>query len=515
MLTPFVNEPYTDFTKAEKIEALEAALARAEENFNREYPVVVGGKEYYTGDVLESLNPAETQQVIGRVHRADEKLTQRAVETAAKAFEKWSRVPGRERARYLLNAAARMRERKLDFTALMVLETGKNWAEADADVAEAIDFLDFYAREIMRLSHPMPGTPWPGELNETFYIPLGPVAVIPPWNFPVAILAGMTSAALVAGNSVVLKPSSESPVLGYLVFDLFRECGLPAGVLNFLPGSGGRVGDLLVTHPKTRMIAFTGSKEVGLRINQLAAQVSPGQTWIKRVIAEMGGKDTIVVDETADLEAASQGIFVAAFGFQGQKCSACSRAIVVDAVYNEVLKGVVERAKAIKMGPPKDRQNYLGPVISRAAHESILNYIKIGKKEGKLKCGGKAGPAEGYFIEPTIIADVAPDARISREEIFGPVLAFLKAKNFKDALKIANNTEYGLTGAAFSRNREHLSLARAEFHVGNLYLNRKCTGALVDVQPFGGFNMSGTDSKAGGRDYLQLFMQAKTVCEKL
>jgi 1-pyrroline-5-carboxylate dehydrogenase len=399
--------------------------------------------------------------------------------------------------------------------AWMVFEVGKSWAEADADVAEAIDFCDFYGSEMLRLAGPQPLGPVAGEANELRYIPLGVGAVIPPWNFPLAILCGMTTASWVAGNTVVLKPSSDSPTIGAQFMAILEEAGLPGGVVNFLTGSGATVGNALVTHPKTRFVAFTGSKEVGLNINELAAKTPPGQIWIKRVVAEMGGKDSIVVDSGVDLDVAADGVFASAFGFQGQKCSACSRAIVVEDVYDAFLEKLRARTQKVRIGATDDPGVYLGPVINETAMRSILNYIEVGKKEGRLIAGGKAAGDDGYFIEPTIIADIPPKARISQEEIFGPVLAVLKARDFEDALSIANNTEYGLTGAVYSKSREHLEDARARFHVGNLYFNRKCTGALVGGHPFGGFNMSGTDSKAGGRDYLLLFTQAKVISEKL
>jgi len=347
------------------------------------------------------------------------------------------------------------------------------------------------------------------------YIPMGIGLVIPPWNFPLAILVGMTTAAIVSGNSVLVKPSSETPMIAYTFCKIMEETGLPAGVLNFVPGPGSSVGDYLVQHKKTRFIAFTGSKEVGLRINELAAKPQAGQLWIKRVVAEMGGKDSIVVDKEADLDSAADGIVAAAFGFQGQKCSACSRAIVVADVYDEMVKKIKERTDKLVVGSADERDINMGPVASKSAYESILSYIEVGKNEGKLTSGGGAVEGkDGFFIKPTVISDVAPDARISQEEIFGPVLAVIKAKDWTDALDIANNTEFGLTGAVYSKNRAHIEQARRDFHVGNLYLNRKCTGALVGVHPFGGFNMSGTDSKAGGKDYLLLFMQGKSVSER-
>jgi len=397
----------------------------------------------------------------------------------------------------------------------LITEVGKSWIEADADVAEGIDFLEYYAREMLRYAGVHPVTPMAGERNGMHYIPLGVGVVIPPWNFAFAILVGMTAAAIVTGNTVVLKPSSDSPVIAAKFVELLDDIGLPKGVLNFITGSGGKIGDELVKHPHVRFIAFTGSKEVGLHINQLAATPQPDQIWIKRVVAEMGGKDSIVVSADADVAAAVEGVAVSAFGFQGQKCSACSRAIVEEPIYDDFVKRLVERTDTITVGDPADPKNYMGPVINEGSMKKILSYIEQGKAEGKLVYGGERAPGEGYFIEPTIFADIPPKGKLAQEEIFGPVLAVIKAKDYDDALSIANNTEYGLTGAVYSKNPAKLVRARAEFHVGNLYLNRKCTGAMVGAHPFGGFNMSGTDSKAGGPDYLLLFMQAKSVAEKI
>jgi len=515
MHTPFQNESPTDFTQEKNIAAMEAALAFVASQLGKTYPLIVGGEKIMTPTTFDSINPADPDQVVGRIAKADVELANRAVEAAAKAFLSWRMVPPEERARYLFKAAAIMRRRKLEFAAWMVYEEGKSWAEADADVNEAIDFLEFYGREMIRLGQPQPLTPYPGEDDQLLYIPLGVGVVIPPWNFPCAIMTGMTSASLVAGNTVVLKPASTAPVVAAKFVEIMEEIGLPAGVLNFVPGPGGSIGDALVGHPKTRFIAFTGSKEVGLRINRLAAEQAPGQIWIKRTILEMGGKDAIVVDETADLDEAAAGIVVSAFGYQGQKCSACSRLIAVHAIYDALVEKVVERTRQLTIGPVTDRHTTIGPVIDQAAYKKILEYIEIGKTEGKLLIGGEPAGLKGYFIKPTIFGDVSPTARIAQEEIFGPVLACIRARDFREAIDIANGTEYGLTGAVYSKRRDRLEYARHHFHVGNLYFNRKCTGALVGVHPFGGFNMSGTDSKAGGRDYLLLFTQAKAIGEKL
>lgn len=516
MLPEFTNEPFTDFSKPENAQKMEDALAKVRGELGQTYPLIIGGKEYRDGPFSESISPFDSKLVVARFPKATVEQANAAVEAADKAFKTWSKVDPEARARYLFNAAAVMRRKKFELCAWLVYEVSKSWAEADGDIAELIDFADYYGRQMLRLAGPQDVVPYPGEQNELRYIPLGVGVVIPPWNFPAAIMGGMTAAAIVTGNTVVLKPASTSPAIAAQFCKILMEdCGLPPGVVNFLPGPGGAMGDALVDHPKTRFIAFTGSKEIGIRINERAAKVHPGQIWLKRTILEMGGKDSIVVDETADLDAAAEAITASAFGFQGQKCSACSRAIVVKEVYNDVLEKVTERVKKIKVGDPTDRSTYMGAVIDAKAFKKISEYIATGKKEGKLVAGGNVDDSKGYFIDPTIFADIKPDDRLSQEEIFGPVLAFIKAKDYDHALEIANNTEYGLTGAVFSRQRDRLERAREEFHVGNLYFNRKCTGALVGVQPFGGFNMSGTDSKAGGPDYLLLFTQAKSITDRL
>ncbi|MEO0075750.1 MAG: L-glutamate gamma-semialdehyde dehydrogenase [candidate division WOR-3 bacterium] len=517
MIKEFVNEPLTDFTRDENTKKMNDALAKVSQNFGKEYDLIIDGQNIKTKDKLNSYNPSQKDEIVGVFQKATEKEAEMAMQAALKRFETWRFFSTKERALILLRAANIMRRRKFELSATMVYEVGKNWMEADADTAEAIDFLEFYAREAIRYSDDQPLTPYPGEFNELKYIPLGVGIIIPPWNFPLAILCGMTSAAVVTGNTVVLKPSSDAPLIAYKFMEVMIEAGLPAGVINFLTGSGAIAGNYLVGHPKTRFIAFTGSKPVGLGIVELAGKTQAGQIWIKRVIAEMGGKDFIIIDNEADLNDALPGVIAAAYGFQGQKCSACSRLIVHQDVYDSFVKMVGDAVSKIKVGPTKNKENYMGPVINASAYKSIMEYIEVGKKEGRLIAGGKESPLakDGYFIEPTVFADVDPQAKIAQEEIFGPVLAIIKAKDFEHSIEIANNTEYGLTGAIYSRNREKLNKAKKLLHCGNLYLNRKCTGALVGVHPFGGFNMSGTDSKAGGRDYLGLFLQAKSISEKL
>jgi 1-pyrroline-5-carboxylate dehydrogenase len=513
--TPFKNETIRNFSAPEDRASLTAALERARQHLGAHYPLLIDGKAVETAQRIESRNPARPSEIVGTVGSASLEQANQAIEAALRRFERWRHVSWEERATLLFKAAELIRRRRDDFNALLVLEVGKSWPEADADTAETIDFLEFYAREALRYANPPPLVPIAGEENRLEYVPLGVGVVIPPWNFAFAIMAGMTSAAIVAGNTVVLKPSSDAPVIAAKFVDLLAEVGLPSGVVNFLPGSGRAIGDALVANSKTRFIAFTGSKEVGLHINELASKTQPKQIWIKRVIAEMGGKDSIVVAADADLDAAAEGVAVSAFGFQGQKCSACSRAIVEESVYDPFVEKLLERVKKIRVGDPSQPEIYMGPVVNEGAMKSILGYIDRGKAEGALLAGGKRASGDGWFVEPTVIGDVAPDAVIAQEEIFGPVLALIKAKNYDDALRIANNTEFGLTGSVYSRDEAKLERARDEFHVGNLYFNRKSTGAMVGAHPFGGFNMSGTDSKAGGYDYLALFTQAKTVSKKV
>ncbi|HYL62263.1 MAG TPA: L-glutamate gamma-semialdehyde dehydrogenase [Candidatus Methylomirabilis sp.] len=514
-VSEFTNEPFVDFSRPENRKAMEDALKKVASEFGREYPMYIAGQKVTTTEKRTSTNPSHPSQVIGIFQTATAEMAAQAVEAANKAFDSWKRFPAEQRAECLFRAAKILRERKFEMNALICYEAGKTWPEADADTAETIDFCEFYGREMLRLAGPQRVTPMKGEKNYLVYIPLGVGAVIPPWNFPAAIAAGMTMASLVTGNTVILKPAADTPTVAAKFVEIAYEAGIPKGALSFITGPGSEVGDALVKHPKTRYIAFTGSKEVGLRISELAGKTVPGQIWIKRTVLEMGGKDSIIVDEEADLNSAVEGVALSAFGYQGQKCSACSRAIVSEKIYDAFLEKLVERTKKIAVGPSEDPNNYMGPVVSKSAMNGILNYIETGKKEGRVVHGGGRAPGDGYFIQPTIIADVNPQARISLEEIFGPVLAVIKARDFDHALEIANNTEFGLTGGVYSKNPSKLEKARENFHVGNLYFNRKCTGAMVGAHPFGGFNMSGTDSKTGGKDYLMLFLQGKTVAEKI
>ncbi|MEK4761926.1 L-glutamate gamma-semialdehyde dehydrogenase [Viridibacillus sp. FSL E2-0187] len=515
MMIPYKHEPFTDFTSQEHADAYQTALKQVKEQLGQEYPLIINGEKVTTEQKISSYNPAKKSELVGVVSKADQELAEKAMQAAHTAFGEWQYTPAEVRADILFKAAAIIRRRKHEFSAWLTFEAGKPWNEADADTAEAIDFLEYYGRQMLAIKDGQPVESRVGEFNRYDYIPLGVGVIISPWNFPFAIMAGTTVAAVVTGNTVLLKPASTTPVVAYKFIEVLEEAGLPAGVVNYIPGSGAEVGDYLVDHKLTRFISFTGSRDVGLRINQRASVVNEGQIWIKRVIAEMGGKDTIVVDKEADLELAAQSIVKSAFGFSGQKCSACSRVVIVDEVYDEVVARVEELTKALQVGNPEDPTNYTGPVIDEAAFNKITSYIEIGKEEGRLIAGGTADQSEGYFVQPTVFADVSPEARIMKEEIFGPVVAISKASNFEEAIAIANDTEYGLTGAVISKNRTNIEYARQRFHVGNLYFNRGCTGAIVGYQPFGGFNMSGTDSKAGGPDYLQLHMQAKTTSETL
>jgi len=514
----FKNEPYTDWSKPANRKKQENAIKKLTADLGKEYPNIIGGKKIVRQKKFNSINPSNPQQTVGVFQQGSAEDAVRALDVAWKEFATWSKVPVEKRASVLFKAAAIMRKRRFYLNAVQMFEVGKSWPEADADVAEAVDFCEFYGREMLRYAAAKLPVQLPGEKDELMYIPLGVGVVIPPWNFPLAIMTGMTVAGIVTGNTVVLKPSSYSPLNGIMLMEILKEAGLPAGVVNFVAGPGSSVGETLITHPRTRWIAFTGSKEVGIHIYEEAAKVRPKQVWLKRVIAEMGGKDSIIVDREAVLDEAAAGVAVAAFGFQGQKCSACSRAIVDEKVYDRFIALLKRRVETMSIGAAHQLSNYMGPVINKKSFESIQQYIMKGINEGgRLVTGGAlpAGDGNGYFLQPTIIADVRPKATIAQEEIFGPVLAVIKSKNFDEALSIANNTQFGLTGAVFTKNKKKLEKAKSEFFCGNLYLNRKCTGAMVGAHPFGGFNMSGTDSKAGGQDYLLLFLQAKSVATKM
>jgi 1-pyrroline-5-carboxylate dehydrogenase len=515
MIKEYSHEPFTDFSIEKNYREMEQALEHIKSYLGKKHSLLIDGKNVETDEEITSINPANKEEVVGYVSKASKEHAEDAMKAAHHAFESWRLWDAEARADLLFRAAAITRRRKKELTALLIKEGGKPWKEADADIAEGIDFMEYYGREMIRLKDGAPVKSRDGEKNKYIYTSMGVTVVIPPWNFAFAIMVGTTVAPIVTGNTVVLKPASNTPVIARAFIDILQEAGIPKGVVNFCPGSGSEVGDYLVDHPLTHLISFTGSREVGTRIYNRASKVREGQKWLKRSIIEMGGKDTVVVDKSADLEAAAEEIFVSAFGFSGQKCSAGSRAVIHEDVYDSVVERVVKIAETKKVGDPVDGKTYMGPVIDQSSFDKIMDYVEIGKEEGRLVYGGKSDDSKGFFIDPTIFADVDPKARIMQEEIFGPVLAFSKGRDFKELIEIANNTEYGLTGAVFSNNREHLEYAKGHFHVGNLYFNRNCTGAIVGYHPFGGFNMSGTDSKAGGPDYLPLHMLPKTISEML
>ncbi|PAT01440.1 L-glutamate gamma-semialdehyde dehydrogenase [Candidatus Izimaplasma bacterium ZiA1] len=515
MIYTYKTEPLTDFNCEKNVDLYNEGLEIVNSYLGKEYPLIINGERIKTNDLYTSLNPAEHNQIIGTIHQASIKEAKLAMNSALEAFKTWKKVSAKIRADVLFKSAAIIRKRKFEFSALMTKEAGKPWGEADADTAEAIDFLEYYGRQMLELEKSDESILSRRNLerNEFKYIPLGVAAVITPWNFPLAILAGMTTAAVVAGNTVVLKPAITTQVIAYKFMEVLEEAGLPKGVVNFIPGDGPEIGEYIVSHPKTRFISFTGSMVVGKKIYENAAKVVDGQIWLKRVIAEMGGKDAIVVDKNIDTEYAAESIVKSAFGFSGQKCSACSRAIIHEDVYDEVVKKIITKTNELKVGNPSCKSMFVGPVTDEKAYNKISEYIEIGKTEGKLVAGGKVSKKDGWFIQPTVFIDMDKNSRLMQEEVFGPVLSVTKVKDFDEALEVANNTIYGLTGAVISNNRFNLEKARDDYFVGNLYFNRKCTGAIVGYQPFGGFNMSGTDSKAGGPDYLQLHMQAKTISE--
>lgn len=511
-LARFENEPFADFTKEAVRKAFTDAVAEVRGQLGREYPLIIGGKEVRTADKLASVNPANPDEIIGTICQASTKEIDLAIDAAKNAAPAWKALKPEERAEYLLKAAAIARKEIFTLSAWQTLEVGKQYDQAQADVAEAIDFLEYYAREMIRLGKPQRMGRAPGEMSQLMYQPKGIAAVIAPWNFPLAISCGMSAAAIVTGNPVLYKPAGPSSVVGFTLAEIFRKAGLPAGVFNYVPGRGSVMGDYLVQHPDIALIAFTGSMEVGHRIINKASEVQPGQKQNKKVIAELGGKNAIIIDDDADLDEAIREVLHSAFAFQGQKCSACSRVIVVEPIFNKFIERLVEGSKSLAIGPAEDPTYFMGPVVDDKAQANVLKYIEIAKSEGKLLVS-RPTPTGGYYVPLTIVEGITPDHRIAQEEVFGPVLAVMKAKNFDQALEWANSTRYSLTGAVFSRSPKHLDRARTEFNVGNLYLNRGSTGALVERHPFGGFNMSGVGSKAGGPDYLLQFMDPRLVCE--
>jgi len=509
----FSNEPLADFTDARVRRSFPEAIAAIRRQQAPTYPLHVGGRDVVTADLLDSVNPAAPGETVGRVCQAGPREVDRALTAATEAFPRWRDAAPDRRADYLVKAAAAARRRLVELAAWQVLEAGKPWDQAHADVAEAIDFFEYYAREMRRLARPQPVGQAAGEFNHYGYEPRGVAVVIAPWNFPLAISAGMCAAALVAGNTVVYKPSGFTAVIGHHLLEIIQEAGVPAGVFNYLPGRGSIVGDRLVDSPLVSLIGFTGSLEVGLRIIERAAKVHPGQAHVKRTVCEMGGKNAIIVDDDADLDEAVPAVLHSAFGYQGQKCSACSRLIVLEAVYDRFMRRLVEAARSLRVGPAEDPACFMGPVIDGSAQRTILDYIEIGKREGRLLYQSPVPAGEGFYVPLTIVEGVRPEHRIAQEEVFGPVLAVMRAADFDQALTWANSTRFALTGGVFSRSPRHLDRARCEFRVGNLYLNRGITGALVDRQPFGGSRLSGGGTKAGGPDYLLHFMDPCAVTE--
>jgi len=513
--TGFQNWPFLDFSREENRSGLRRYLRHIKAQLGKRYPLIIQNRSVTTTETLTSHNPARTGEIVGVVAKAESDQAEQAIEAAQGALGGWASLPFEKRVDYLFKAASILAKRRMELAAWLIYEVGKNWREADAEVVEAIDYLNFYAHEMRRLGPVRRLAPLPGELNEYLYRPRGVGVIISPWNFPLAILTGMTTAAIVTGNTVIMKPAEQSPVIAAKLMEIFLEVGLPAGVVNYLPGRGEEIGEYLVKSPKVDFIAFTGSREIGLRINRLAAQADGEARTVKRVIAEMGGKNAIIIDTTADLDEAVLGTVQSAFGYQGQKCSAASRIIVLEDIYDQFLPRLIEATRSIKVGLPEEPDTMVGPLIDQEAYERVKGYIALGKKEARLALEIQVDdlPGDGYFIGPTIFTEVDPRSTLAQEEIFGPVLAVIKAKDFQQALQIANDVCYGLTGGLYSRTPSHIEQARQVLQVGNLYINRKITGAMVGRQPFGGFKLSGIGSKAGGPDYLLQFMQPQTITE--
>jgi RHH-type transcriptional regulator, proline utilization regulon repressor / proline dehydrogenase / delta 1-pyrroline-5-carboxylate dehydrogenase len=507
-------EPLTDFRKAEAREAMEAALAVVADKLGQNYPPVINNRTVATPTFLSSINPSHKRQVVGQCGKTTAEHAKQAIAAAVAAFPAWRDTDPAKRAKYLFDAAKEMRRRRFELSAWQVYETGKPWREADADVAEAIDYCDYYAMEMLRLAPPRLRNV-PGEDNAYFYEPRGVTVVIAPWNFPLAILTGMTAAALVTGNPVVMKPAEQSAVIGAKLMEVFQEIGLPPGVVNYLPGVGEEIGPTLVDHPDVAMIAFTGSRGVGLHINRQAAETPPGQDHVKRVLAEMGGKNAIILDDDADMDEAVHGVVWSAFGYAGQKCSACSRVIVPEPLHDAFVDRLVKATRSLKIAPAEDAGSGFGPVIDQEAYKRLQQVIADGPALAKLAYAGDVSALadEGYYVAPHIFTEVRPDSPLAQEEFFGPILAVLQSRDLTHALEIANSTKYALTGGLYSRSPEHIARVKREFRVGNLYINRKITGALVDRQPFGGFKLSGIGSKAGGPDYLLQFVLPRTITE--
>jgi RHH-type proline utilization regulon transcriptional repressor/proline dehydrogenase/delta 1-pyrroline-5-carboxylate dehydrogenase len=510
----FPNHPPTDFAEAKNREAMQRALAEVKTKLGRHFPLVIADRPVETEERLKSVDPSFKDRVVGYVASATVADADKAVAAAKQAFIGWAGMTAAGRADILRKLAQQMRDRYFELSAWEVYECAKGWREATADIDEAIDFCEFYAQGAIEMEQAR-GADAPGEQNRFEYIPRGVAAIIAPWNFPLAILTGMTAAALATGNTAIMKPAEQSSVIAGLMMEMCQAAGFPPGVVNFLPGKGETCGARLVEHPDVAIIAFTGSRPVGMAINAKAAAVSANLSYVKRVIAEMGGKNAVIVDDDADLDEAVMGVVKSAFGFQGQKCSACSRAIILDSVYDQFVPRLVESAKSLIVGPAEDPSTNVGPVIDEAAREKVLEYVAIGKAEGREAFSADVGKLaeQGYFVGPHVFADIKPTARLAQEEIFGPILALIRVKTLDEAIKVANDTQYALTAGIFSRSPAHLERAKRELLVGNLYINRSITGALVGRQPFGGFKMSGIGSKAGGPDYLLQFVLPRTITE--
>lgn len=511
----YENAPLVNFVHRSNRDKMQDALREMRGRLGQKYPLVIDGKRIWTDNLIDSINPSAPKQVVGAVTEAGIPETEAAVAAARKAFDTWSRVSVEHRTEILTRVAAIMDRRRFELSALEVFEVGKPWAEADGDIREAIDFLLFYSQQMRIRGLPRLTQHVPGEESYQHYWPRGVALVVAPWNFPMAILTGMVSAALVTGNTVIMKPAEQSAVCGAMVMEMFEEAGIPPGVLNFLPGKGRVIGQHLVDHKDVHMIAFTGSREVGLRIWESAGQTRPGQLELKRVVCEMGGKNAVIIDADADLDEAIVDSIYSAFGYQGQKCSALSRLIVLDENYDRVIKRLVEAAASLRVGNPETPGITVGPVIDEAAYKRILETIEVGKKEATLAFQGKDFPAEGFFVPPTIFTDVKPTMRLSCEEIFGPVLSVIRVRDLDEAIRVANDTDYALTAGFFSRSPANIERIKAELVAGNVYINRSCTGAVVGRHPFGGFKMSGGGTKAGGADYLLQFVVPRVVTENI
>lgn len=516
-LPPYRNEPTYDFAEPEARRRMAEALAKAREGLGQYHPLVIGEEEIRTDGEIVSVNPSKPQEIVGRTARALPEHVDKAVAAANEAFPGWRDLGARGRVDVMRRVAQFMREQRFELAALIALENGKPWREADGDVTEAIDFLEFYSRAALRMGTPQRMAGLFGEVNHYMYEPRGVAAVIAPWNFPLAILTGMSSAALVAGNAVVLKPAEQTPIIAAKLFELYRRAGVPAGVVNYLPGMGEDAGAALVTHPDVHVIAFTGSLAVGKFILEEAAKVRPGQGHMKQVITELGGKNAVIVDDDADLDEAVAGILQSAFGFAGQKCSAASRVIVLDRIYDAFLERMTEATRSLIIGPASEPETFVGPVIEEEARDRILGYIEEGRRVGRellvLEPPAEVQQSGGYYVPLAVFADVDPDSKLAREEIFGPVLAIMRAKTFDEALAMANDSEYKLTGGIFSRSPARIERARKEFMVGNFYINRGITGSLVGRQPFGGLGLSGTGFQAGGPDYVKQFVSTRVITE--